>query len=47
MAIALIPRGFDKVKDIAPVAEHASVTLKANSGAEVTVPLDHGFLSAS
>ena len=46
MAIASIPRGFDKVKDIAPVAERASVTLKANSGAEVTVPLDYGFLSA-
>jgi hypothetical protein len=42
MAVALVPRGFDRVCAIRPAA--GGVTLRADSGREVAVPLDVGFL---
>ncbi len=45
MALASIPRGFDRVKSIRPAAGRQSVTLTAASGASVKVPLDLGFLA--
>ena len=42
MAVAEIPRGFDRVKEIAP--NKGSVTLVAQSGAQVSMPLDLPFL---
>jgi hypothetical protein len=43
MAVALIPRGFDRVAEIE--AQAKSVVLKSASGNAVSVPLDAGFLS--
>jgi len=44
MAVAAIPKRFDRVKSIRPVRGKDAVTLTAESGVEVTVPLEHGFL---
>jgi len=47
MATAKIPAGFDRVKTIKPAAgkkKTTHVTLTADSGKKVTVPLDHTFL---
>jgi hypothetical protein len=45
MAVAGIPKGFDRVKSIAPVPRRNAVVLAAHSGTHVTVPLVHGFLT--
>jgi hypothetical protein len=42
MAVAAIPRGFDRVKSIVP--ERGSVRLLSTSGLSVTAPLDVSFL---
>jgi hypothetical protein len=44
MAVAAIPKGFDRVKSVAPGADGDSVTLAADSGRTVVVPLDLNFL---
>jgi hypothetical protein len=44
MAMAAVPRGFDRVRDILPAKNGESVCLVASSGKTVHVPLDLGFL---
>jgi hypothetical protein len=44
MAVALVPRGFDRVAAIEPGADGDSVELQAMSGKTVSVPLDPGWL---
>jgi hypothetical protein len=46
MAVAAIPKGFDRVKSISP-AGREKVVVKAYSGAEITAPLDYCFLDSS
>jgi hypothetical protein len=46
MAVAEIPRSFDRVKSIVPAPGGKAVVLKAASGAAVTVSLDPSFLTA-
>lgn len=46
MAVAEIPKGFDRVKSIAPVAGYDAVILRADSGAAIMVSLAHGFLAS-
>lgn len=44
-AVAAVPEGFDRVAEIRPHVGEEAVTLTAHSGAAVTVPLRHAFLS--
>ena len=46
MAVVEIPKGFDRVNSIAPVAGHDAVILRADSGAAIMVSLDYGFLAS-
>jgi hypothetical protein len=46
MAVALIPAGFDRVSAIVAAADNQSVTLRAASGKQATVPLEVEFLHA-
>ena len=47
MAVATVPKRFDRVQSIAPVRGRDAVTLTAHSGARVTVPLDYRFLKSN
>ena len=44
MAVAVIPKGFDRVAAITPAKNHQSVRLTALSGSNIDVPLDLSFL---
>jgi hypothetical protein len=44
MAIAPIPRGFDRVARIVPPTDAQSVRLESRSGKAIRVPLDVGFM---
>jgi hypothetical protein len=44
MAVARIPRGFDRVMAVEDLRAEGRVALYSTSGAEVTVPLDTAFL---
>jgi hypothetical protein len=44
MAVAAIPRGFDRVHSIEANNDDDGVTLRADSGAAVSVALDLSFL---
>lgn len=47
MAVAVIPKAFDRVKTIRPARDGQSVTLIARSGSTVAVPLDLNVLEIS
>jgi hypothetical protein len=47
MAMAAVPAGFGRVKDIVPTRDNQAVQLKSDSGSSVTVPLCLDFLQAS
>jgi hypothetical protein len=44
MGVALIPPGFDRVKEIEPTSDSSSVILRSRSGKSVKAPLDIDFI---
>ena len=46
MAVAPIPKGFDRVAQILPTADGRSVRLVSRSGGKVRVPIDLNFLGS-